>query len=357
VAHFSFLNEGITIPYNKTMTKKKLNNLPTIPNAVFDPELAKKFEEASKVKGDIKAFVEDFIMQFVSTETQKAYNKDLQFFFDFLRSGGQFISGPADIKSHHFRIYRDFLIDRNYSSATINRRLVCIRSFIKWAMASKLIDHNPLDQIKMPRTQTETPTQAFDDEEVIDMITAPDLNTKMGLCHRMVIVMLFSLGLRRSELVKIKLCDFYRERGHLVLRIKGKGSKYRDMPVPKYVAREMRDYLTGLEKYNINLEQDDYLIQSQKIGKNTSPMDGSTVFRIVTRYAKMCGINKRVSPHSCRATAISHLLDTQKTPIRDVAIFAGHAKITTTEAYDKRRKGLDENAAYQVDYHKGKEAS
>ena len=100
------------------------------------------------------------------------------------------------------------------------------------------------------------------------------------------------------------------------------------------------------------MEEDDYLIQSAKKGKNDKPIDGSTIYRVIEKYAKKCGINKKVSPHSCRATAISHLLDTQKTPIRDVAIFAGHSKITTTERYDKRREGLDNSAAYQVDYGK-----
>lgn len=85
-------------------------------------------------------------------------------------------------------------------------------------------------------------------------------------------------------------------------------------------------------------------------------MDGSTVYRIIRKYAAHCGINKNVSPHSCRATVISHLLDTAQTPIRDVAIFAGHSNITTTERYDKRREALDKSAAYQVDYTKKESA-
>jgi integrase len=93
-------------------------------------------------------------------------------------------------------------------------------------------------------------------------------------------------------------------------------------------------------------------IQTAKKGKNSAPVNGSTIYRIIEKYAKECSINKKVSPHSCRATAISHLLDTQKTPIRDVAIFAGHSKITTTERYDKRREGLDQSAAYDIDYNK-----
>ncbi len=105
-----------------------------------------------------------------------------------------------------------------------------------------------------------------------------------------------------------------------------------------------------MASHDIQFTKEDYLLQTSLKGKNTKPMDGSTVYRIIEKYAKICGITKKVSPHSCRATAISHLLDTKKTPIRDVAIFAGHSKITTTERYDKRRDNLDNSAAYEVDY-------
>jgi integrase len=119
--------------------------------------------------------------------------------------------------------------------------------------------------------------------------------------------------------------------------------------------------LARLQKFGIELAPEDYLIQTQPKNKhqliNKQPIDGSTIFRIIQTYKKILGINKRVSPHSCRATVISHLLDTQKTPIRDVAIFAGHSKITTTERYDKRRQGLDDSAAYAVDYTKKKKSA
>ena len=79
-------------------------------------------------------------------------------------------------------------------------------------------------------------------------------------------------------------------------------------------------------------------------------MDAGNVRKIVKKYAENVGITRRVSAHSCRATAISHLLDTQKVPIRDVADFAGHSSINTTSLYDKKRKGLDESAAYKIKY-------
>lgn len=315
-----------------------------------DERLFKKFQEAEKKSVSINDFLTDFIGQFISPETQKAYIGDLSAFFGFLKKGGLTISHPNQIQGNHFQIYRDELMDAGYTSATINRKLVAVRSFIKWSMSLKLIDHNPLDIVKLPKVQTETPTIAFDDEEVVRMIQSPDLGTKKGQTDRLVMYLLFSLGLRRSELVGIKVGEVYEERSHYVLKIRGKGGKDRHLPLNQDVQAALKLYMDAMAGHGIQFTKDDYLLQTSLKGKNTKPMNGSTVYRIIEKYALKCGITKKVSPHSCRATAISHLLDTQKTPIRDVAIFAGHSKITTTERYDKRRGNLDNSAAYDIKY-------
>lgn len=316
----------------------------------INPDLARKFKEAAQKKSDIQDFIREFLVQFLSTDTKTAYVKDLKFFFDFLKSGNVAITHPSEIQSYHFQLYRDHLMERGLASATVNRRLVCIRSFIKWAVAARLMDHNPLDTVKLPKVQTESPTLAFDDEEVVRMINAPDLATHKGKTHRLIMVLLFSLGLRRSELTSIKMHQFAQDRGHMILRIHGKGDKVRLIPLNKGVAHEIQEYVQFLKDNGVELGAEDWLLQTELKTRNEKPMDGSTIYRVIERYAKKLGINKAVSPHSCRATVISHLLDTQDTPIRDVATFAGHSNITTTERYDKRRKNLDKSAAYQVDY-------
>jgi integrase/recombinase XerD len=315
-------------------------------------ELANKFQAAAQKKHTINDFVNDFIHQFVSEETQKAYLHDLKVFFDFLKSGDVVITHPNQIQGYHFQYYRDALMEEGYASATINRKLVAIRSFIKWAMSLKLLDYNPLDVVKLPKVQTDQATVAFDDDEVVKMLDAPDRTKAKGCMNRMAMVLLFSLGLRRSELVNIKIEDFYNERGHSVLKIKGKGDKERHMPLNQFVLDELEFYINDMQNFDFTFEKDDYLLQSQKTKKAKKKLNGSTVYRMIEKYANELGIDKRVSPHSARATAISHLLDTHKTPIRDVASFAGHANITTTERYDKRRKGLEKSAAYKVNYKK-----
>ena len=318
----------------------------------IDQKLAQKFKEASKKKVSIKDFINDFINQFISDQTKRAYLRDLDDFFSFLKTGDVTILHPSEIKGHHFQFYRDELMAKGLASATITRKLVAIRSFIKWSMAQKLIEYNPLDVVKLPKVQTQAPTLAFDDHEVVQMINSVDANSKKGSMHKLVLTMLFSLGLRRSELANIKIKDIYQERGHYVLEIHGKGNKTRLLPLSKSIINALSEYSNSMKDNGILFDDNDYLIQSVLNGKNHKPIDGSTIYRIIEKYAKICNINKRVSPHSCRATAISHLLDTQKTPIRDVAIFAGHSKITTTQRYDKRVNSLDNSAAYDIDYDK-----
>lgn len=337
------------------MGEKKLQDI-VVMNGQYevDPELKKKFEKVHKQQSDIKDFFNEFLGDFLSEQTKKAYAQDLKSFFEFLAIGGEKITHPADIIGGHFQIYRDELIKKEYTSATINRKLVAIRSFMKWAVAKQLIGHNPLDIIKLPKVETASPTLAFEDFEVVELLSKPDTSTKIGLMHKTAMYLLFTLGLRRSELANIKVGDFYNERGHTILRIKGKGEKVRHLPITKDLSQHLQFYIDGLKSFDIELLPEDFLLQSTRHGKNLKPIDGSTIYRIIEKYSKLCGINKKVSPHSCRATAISHLLDTQKTPIRDVAIFAGHSNITTTERYDKRRDNLDNSAAYDIDYNEKK---
>ena len=189
--------------------------------------------------------------------------------------------------------------------------------------------------------------------EHVEKLIKPSLqNNKIVICDRFFdstyAYQGSAMGVDFALIDKIK--DFYKDRGHYILHIKGKGGKHRHLPITKDLALQIEEYMTAMANFGLQLSNEDFLIQSSKKEKNKKPINGSTIYRIIEKYSKLCGINKKVGPHSCRATAISHLLDTKKTPIRDVAIFAGHSNITTTERYDKRRESLDNSAAYDIDY-------
>src|SRR3990167_4780317 len=101
-------------------------------------------------------------------------------------------------------------------------------------------------------------------------------------------VMLFNLGLRRSELTHLKVKDIYNDRGHKVLKILGKGEKYRHLPLNAGVVREIENYIYLYEKSGSALSSEDFLIQTSGHTKNEKPMDGSTIFRMIEKYAKAC---------------------------------------------------------------------
>lgn len=325
------------------MKKPIYNSLSVIRNE----SLARKFAERSHRKILIEDFIHDFLCEFISEETKRAYIKDLNYFFSFLRSGDVVITHPNQIEPFHFQEYRDEMIAQGYSAATINRRMVAVRSFMKWSLALGLISFNPLDAVKLPKVKTEQETVAFDDLEAIRMIAAPSLLTHKGRMNRLAMVLLFNLGLRRSELVNIRIRDLFEDRGHQLITIHGKGDKKRILPLSEYVQNEIARYLNSFPP-SWRWLPEDYLLQKSDRAHGKVPINGSTVYRMINSYARKLGINKRVSPHSCRATVISHLLDTKQIPLRDVASFAGHSAVTTTERYDKRRDALNRSAAYSV---------
>lgn len=221
---------------------------------------------------------------------------------------------------------------------------------MNWCMAQGLIFTNPASSLKLPKPAIQEPTLAFTDEEASQIIAAPDVTTFFGNLHRISMVMLFNLGLRRSELANLKMRDIYEDRGVKVLKIQGKGNKIRTLPLSGFVYSELRSYLANYEKFSGKLlTVDDYLLQSSASNKNEVSMSGRAISRTVGVYAKRLGIHKRVSAHSARATVISHLLENAVSP-RDVADFAGHSSINTTTIYDKKRDGLKNSAAFKVNF-------
>lgn len=290
-------------------------------------------------------FVYHFLDNFTSVHTRDAYANDIKSFYAFIQDKKDF---PQNISSQEVVSFRDSI---DASSATVNRRLSSVRSFLSWCVSKGILEHNPAIHVKVPKIATQKPTTAFFDNEAKAMIDAPSKSSFTGVKHRLMLAMLFNLGLRRSELVNIRLRDIQVDRGHTTIVVKGKGGKMRQVPMNDFVKVCFGDYISTYSRYSgTKLNQDDYLFQTEVAVKNVKPMNPGTVYRMVKRYADKLGIDRRVGAHSCRATVISHLLDTQKVPIRDVAIFAGHSDINTTTLYDKKRKGLDDSAAYKVGY-------
>lgn len=288
--------------------------------------------------------IEAFCSKFSSENTKKAYSYELELFFAFCESKSLNIT---EVLPFHIDSY--LLEYRFQSSATINRKISALKSFYKWMKVNEFVMRNPLDSLSINKTSTKNPTLAFSDEEAKNVLNLPKINTIRGNAHRLIFHLLFYTGIRREELINLKVEDLHKDREHHVLRVLGKGNKYRFVPVSEPVINEVQRYLQQYTALTGNvLESSDYIVQlNSSVGKK--PINPSTVLRIVKRYAKMLGVQRRVSPHSCRATAISHLLEKSES-IRNVADFAGHTSTTTTQLYDKKRDGYANSAAYNLQY-------
>lgn len=245
----------------------------------IDPQLRKLFSELAQERHTIYEYIEDFISEFSALSTRRAYKNDLKMFIMFLKSGEVKITHPRDIKDFHFKTYRDHLQKEQKSSATINRKLVAIRAFLKWALTQKHIEINPVEGIKLPKIQIENPTQAYEDQEVMAMINAPNQDTFKGNLQRISFALLFHIGLRRSELTNLKLRDIRENRRNYFLSIKGKGSKTREVPLTVWLQLEIQKYLQRLKEYKVELSSEDFLLQTSPQEKNTRPINGSTIYR------------------------------------------------------------------------------
>lgn len=271
--------------------------------------------------------LDTFIVNFASPKTRRAYKGDLECFVSFLEKYNRIQDFPLTLTVADFIAFRDWMAKGGMSEKTVARRMATVKSFMKWLVAEGLIISNPAGNVRVKAPNVKNPTEAFSDNEVSKI-----LKIASNLQDQLILSLLFFLGIRRSELVSIKLTDIFEIENMTALRVYGKGNKVRELPLTPELQNLVTKYL---EQYSPK----DLLI----------PVGVDTVSRIIKRYAKKVGIKKRVSPHSCRATAITKALE-QGSAITEVADMAGHSNISTTQIYWKRRNGLKSSPIHKLKY-------
>ncbi|MFZ9595351.1 MAG: tyrosine-type recombinase/integrase [Bdellovibrionia bacterium] len=299
----------------------------------------------------LKQSIEAFLLDQRSPHTRRAYGKDLLRFVKFLHSRN-FRQGPASLTRTVLIGYKESLIADGLQHTSIDRHLATLRSFFKWLVDDGILEKSPAEGVRFLNPKKLSTTIGFSDEEVRKILMIPDLHKKAGSQHYAILMVLFYCGLRRSELCELKTSNLGTERNHRVLRLRGKGNAERLIVLTQPVWNALKHYfyITGrsLEK----LGSDDYLfspLRNNRTGVLNKPLDPSMIFYIVTRYAKLAGIMNRVSPHSCRATAISNARD-HNVPDRAIQEFAGWASPDMITRYDKRKTSIEESATHAIRY-------
>lgn len=260
----------------------------------------------------------------LSANTLLAYRHDVALLHDFALSLGRL--QPESVTQ---RDIEDLLItlgrDRTIGPRSQGRILAGIRRFFHFLLVEKRIQQNPTELIQSPKLPSHLP-QVLSPEEVDALEAAIDLSQPAGHRDLAIIEVLYSCGLRVSELVGLRISCLFAEKG--VVRIIGKGNKERIVPISSRALSDVARHMEVRQHQRIQPGHEDYLFLNLR-GTRLSRI---TVFTLIKRYAEAAGIRKNISPHTLRHSFATALVS-GGADLRIVQAMLGHESIVTTELY------------------------
>ena len=283
--------------------------------------------------------IDDFIgsLRFersMAENTCAAYTRDLRSFSGFLRKRG--ISAANDVKRDDIADYLGEERDEGKKSTTRARRTAAIRMFFRFLMERRYIKANPAELLDAPK-KTKALPKVLTEEETFRMLDKIDGTEPRELRDRAMLEVMYGCGLRVSELCSLSLGDIIAD-GEL-LRIFGKGSKERVVPIGKAAGRALTSYLASARDV---FTKGDPSVTTVFVTRRRTPFTRQAVFKLIKERALAVDIAPgRISPHVLRHCFASHMLQ-HGADIRAIQELLGHADIGTTQVYthvDARRFG------------------
>ncbi len=260
-----------------------------------------------------------------SDNSVQAYVRDTEKLAEYLELAAINLS-PVDIKEEHLLAFLKYLSDLGLSAHSQARMLSGIKAFYKYLLLENEITEDPTELIEAPRLPRKLP-DVLSYEEIEQMLQAIDHSTPEGTRNRAIIEVLYSSGLRVSELIGLQLTFCYFDIGFI--RILGKGDKVRLVPIGKEAIKYTQLYLDHVRsEIEIKKDSEDIVFLNRRGGQLSRVM----VFLIIKDIAEKAGISKNVSPHTFRHSFATHLIEGGAS-LRAVQEMLGHESITTTEIY------------------------
>lgn len=276
-----------------------------------------------------KAAIDDYI-NFIRVEKSlsgnsvSAYKHDVEMFMVYADSIGV---EPENITMKQIQEFLNHVDESGLNKRTQARILSGIRGFFKYLMIEEVIDIDPTELIEGPKIGRKLP-EILSIKEIDDIEASIDLSKPEGQRNKTMIETLYSCGLRVSELVNLKLTDLFFDQGFV--KVLGKGSKERLVPIGEKAIKEINLYITYRSSIssNINRDSENIVFLNRRGSKLTREM----VFTIIKKHAKLAGIKKSISPHTFRHSFATHLVE-GGADLRAVQEMLGHESIQTTEIY------------------------
>lgn len=257
----------------------------------------------------------------VSEHTLSAYGTDLRKFAVFVQSRGlTLVQADADLLNHYLAMRHDAGLQPRSTA----RALSSLRNFYQWLHQGQKISENPLSSLLNPKIGLSLP-KSLSEADVDALLSAPDVNDLIQFRDKVMLELLYAAGLRVSELVTLTMQQLNLRQG--VIRVTGKGSKERLVPIGEVAVEWLQRYLAqgrGL----LLTQQSDVLFPSQR----GTQMTRQTFWHRIKFYAQVAAIAAPLSPHTLRHAFATHLLN-HGADLRVVQMLLGHSDLSTTQIY------------------------
>lgn len=258
----------------------------------------------------------------LSSNSVDAYFKDLNKLASYLEAENMTFQEVSYENLQHFVAE---LYDLGISPRSIARIISGVKSFFRFLLLEEYIKRDPTELLENPRIGSHLPT-VLTIEEIDRLIGAIDLTTSEGQRNRTILEILYSCGLRVTELTSLKFSDLFLNESFL--RVNGKGRKQRLVPMSETAVAELKRYLAEPGRPTPAKGQEEYIFLSNR-GKAISRV---TVFVMIKKLAEIADIAKSISPHTFRHSFATHLLEGGAN-LQAIQLMLGHEDITTTEIY------------------------
>lgn len=261
----------------------------------------------------------------LSQNSVTAYRSDLSDFISYLERTG---------RNRFSEVTRDDIIeflgehkDSGMEPASLARRLVAIKVFFKYLFQEKLIPENVTTVMDSPKLWRILP-EFISSQEVEDMMNVYAVNVKdpLAIRNRAILEVMYACGLRVSEVASLKVSSIHFD--DAVIRVLGKGSKERIVPIGHLAIQALKRYLTKSRPYLLRSPDESTLF----ISNRGRVLDRERIWAIIKEAARLAGINKNIHPHTLRHSFASHLLE-NGADLRVIQEMLGHADIATTQIY------------------------
>jgi integrase/recombinase XerD len=258
-----------------------------------------------------------------SLNTLEAYSRDIRQFLEFAAARG--VSSVVEVKAEHATAFLGELREQGLSSTSMNRKLAAIRGFFKYLLREARLEENPLARIQIARTWMRLPG-TLSREEMDTLLDKPVVATPAGIRDKAILELLYATGIRVSELTTLTLNRVNRQMGFLVTV--GKGRKERIVPVGQSALEWLGRYIDQVRPGFLKKRTSTVLF----LNRSGEGFSRQGLWKLIKKYARMAGLERKVHPHTFRHSFATHLLE-GGADLRSVQVMLGHTDIATTQIY------------------------